>query len=270
MWLKFKFGIFSIIFLSTLVFLTGCLEEPTIAPAKRPFSDMRVINLSNSSNQIFIDDNQPDGSLNDVTVPFTTVYFDINSGKRRFVIKDVNQDTIFNNNVEIISFEREIVVFAGTYDPLSDNDSFSNMKVSEGEVYFNAMPDPGKIHVIATNSFPGYYIGGAEVNPAKLTLRAIHWPDPDSTELFDTTTYISNDDDPLQFGDFFNIRNIDPGSYKFLFLTRNAADNADSLVVSDSSFFSADKRHYLFVYGNPDVYSVFRDEVESLPIRSIN
>ena len=55
----------------------------------------------------------------------------------------------------------------------------------------------------------------------------------------------------------------------FLFLTRNAADKADSLIVADSAFFSADKRYYLFVYGNPDVFSVYRNEVESLPIRSI-
>lgn len=269
MWLKFKLGIFGIVFLSTLVFLTGCLEEPPIAPARRPYSVIRVVNLSNSSQQIFIDSKQPGDSLNNVAVPFTTVYFDMNSGKRRFVVKDANQDTIFNNNIEIISYEREIVIFGGSYNDVSENNTFSSMKISEGEIYFNAMPDPGKLHVIVANAFPGYYNGGTEVNPVNLTLRAVYWPDPDSTALFDTTTFISNDDEPLKFGLSFNIGNIEPGSYKFLFLTRNAADKADSLIVADSAFFSADKRYYLFVYGNPDVFSVYRNEVESLPIRSI-
>ncbi len=264
MWLKFKLGIFGIIFLSIMVSLTGCVEEPPIAPARRPYSVTRVVNLSNSSQKIFIDDKQPDGSLDNVGIPFTTTYFDLNSGKRRFVVKDANQDTIFNNNVEIISFEREIIIFGGSYSDISENNTFSNMKISEGEIYFNAMPDPGKIHVIVANAFPGYYIGGAEVNPANLTLRAVYWPDPDSTALFDTLTFISNDDDPLKFGNSFNIGNIDPGSYKFLFM-----NDADSLFVADSSFFAADKRYYLFVYGNPDVYSVYRNEFESLPIRSI-
>jgi len=134
MWLKLQLGTFSVIFLTALVFLTSCLEEPIIAPARRPYSVMRVINLSNSSSQIFIDNNQPDGSLGNVINPLATAYFDMNSGARRFVVKDANQDTIFNNNIEIISYERETVVFAGTYDNISENSSYSNMKLSEGEI----------------------------------------------------------------------------------------------------------------------------------------
>lgn len=269
MWLKFKLGIFGIIFLSTVALLTGCLEEPTIAPARRPYSVMRVVNLSNSSNQIYIDGEQPDGSLNDVLLPSTTVYFDMNSGARTMVVKDANADTIFNNNIDIISYEREILVYSGTYDIIEDNNSFSNMKVPEGEIYFNVNPDAGKLDFIISNSFPGYFVGGAEVNPAKFTLKAVYWPDPDSTELFDTTTYISSDDDPLEFGNTFNIKNTDPGIYKFLFSVRTFVTNVDSLVLTDSSFYSSDKRNYLFVYGNPDVFAVYRDEFESLPIRSI-
>ena len=265
MWLKFKLGIFGIIFLSTLVFLTGCLEEPTIAPAKRPYSVMRVVNLSNSSKQIFIDSKQPDGSLNNVILPSTTVYFDMNSGKRRFVVKDANQDTIFNNNVEIISYEREIVIFGGSYSDVSENNTFSSMKVSEGEIYFNAMPDPGKVHIILANAFPGYYSESVEIKPVNFAVFAAYWPDPaDSSASFDTT-YISYTADPLKFGFSFAIGNADPGSYKFTFM--NEADS--SFVLADSSYFSADKRYYLFIYGNPDEFSVYRNEVESLPIRSI-
>ncbi|MCJ7554711.1 MAG: hypothetical protein MUO34_12610 [Ignavibacteriaceae bacterium] len=265
--LKLKFGIFGIIFLSTLVFLSGCLEEPTIAPAKRPYSVMKVINLSNSSNKIFIDGEQVDDIIN---VPFTTVYFDINSGARRFVILDANQDTIFNNNIEIISFEREIVIFGGTYDDVSENSTFSNMKISEGEIYFNAMPDPGQVHITLANAFPGYYSGGAEVNPVNFAVRAVYWPNPDSTAIFDTLTYIllipgTDDAEHLKFGIPFTIRNADPGSYKFLFT--NAADS--SFVVADSAYYTADRRYYLYPYGNPDVFSIYRNEVESLPIRSI-
>ena len=277
MWLKFKLGIFGIIFLSTVALLTGCLEEPTIAPARRAYSVMRVVNLSNSSNQIYIDGEQPDGSLNDVLLPSTTVYFDMNSGARTMVVKDANADTIFNNNIDIISYEREIIVYSGTYDADDENNSFSNMKVSEGEVYFNANPDAGKLDFIVSNSFPGYYVGGVEVNPAKFTLKAVYWQNPDSTELFDTLTFIAppsnpaspDDDDPLEYGDFINITDADPGIYKFLFSVRNAAANGDSLVVTDSSFYSSDKRNYLFVYGNPDVFAVYWDEFENLPIRSI-
>jgi len=265
MWLKFKFGIIILIIFSTMLFLNSCLEEPTIAPTKRPYSVTRVINLSNSSSQIFIDSNQPDGSLNSVTVPLTTAYFDINSGKRRFVIKNSDQDTIFNANIEIISYEREIVVFAGTYSDVSENNTLSSMKISEGEIYFNAMPDPGKAHIIFANAFPGYYATGVEKKPINLALFGTHWSNPDSAAKFDTTTYISADGELLKFGITFNILNVDPGSYKFEFLN---ADN-DSVAIADSSYYEANKRYYLFVYGNPDVLSVYRNEVESLPIRSI-
>ncbi len=265
MWLKFKFGIFTLILLSTILFLNSCLEEPTIAPARRPYSVMRVVNLSSSSSQISIDNNQPDGSLNNVTIPSTTVYFDMNSGKRKFVIKDANQDTIFNADIEIISYEREIVVFGGTYSNILENNTFASMKISEGEIYFNAMPDPGKAHIIVANAFPGFYSGSVEANPVNLALFGTHWSNPDSAAVFDTTAYIAYADDLLKFGISYNILNVDPGSYKFRFM--NAADS--SLAIADSSFYEANKRYYLFVYGNPDVLSVYRNEVESLPIRSI-
>jgi hypothetical protein len=273
MWLKFKLGIFGIIFLSTVALLTGCLEEPTIAPARRPYSVMRVVNLSNSSDQIYIDGEQPDPSLSDAVLPSTSLYFDMNSGARAMVVKDANADTIFNNNIDIISYEREIIVYSGTYDIIEDNNSFSNMKVSEGEIYFNTNPDAGKLDFIISNSFPGYYVDGADVNPAKFSLKAVYWPDPDSAEVFDTTTYISGDptvgDDLLEFGVTYNIGNTDPGIYKFLFSVRNFAATGDSLVIADSSFYSSDRRNYLFVYGNPDVFAIYRDEFESFPIRSI-
>ena len=132
------------------------------------------------------------------------------------------------------------------------------------------MPDAGLLDVVVTNAFPGYYDEGTAVNPANLTVRAVYWSDPDSAELVDTLTFVSNDDGPLAFGDNTNTGNIDPGSYEFLFFTRNADDNADSLVVAaDSAFYSADMRYYLFVYGNPDVFSVYKNEVASLPVRSI-
>ncbi|MDO8549418.1 MAG: hypothetical protein Q7S39_04595 [Ignavibacteria bacterium] len=262
--IKYKIKLFLLLVLPLLI-LNSCLEEPTIAPARRPYSVMRVVNLSNSSSQIFIDNNQPDGSLNNVTIPSTTVYFDINSGKRKFVIKDANQETIFNADIEIISYEREIVVFGGTYSNILENNTFSSMKISEGEIYFNAMPDPGKAHIIVANAFPGYYNGGVEVNPVNLTLFGTHWLDPNSVAVFDTATYIAPGDELLKFGLSFNILNVDPGSYKFDFLN----SDQDSMIVSDSSYYAADKRYYLFVYGNPDVLSVYRNEVESLPIRSI-
>src|SRR3972149_180346 len=224
MWLKFKFGIIILIIFSTMLFLNSCLEEPTIAPTKRPYSVTRVINLSNSSSQIFIDSNQPDGSLNSVTVPSTTAYFDINSGKRRFIIKNSDQDTIFNANIEIISYEREIVVFAGTYSDVSENNTLSSMKISEGEIYFNAMPDPGKVHIILANAFPGYYSESVEIKPVNFAVFAAYCPDPaDSSASFDTT-YISYTADPLKFGFSFAIGNADPGSYKFSFM--NEADSS--------------------------------------------
>ncbi|MCK5088275.1 MAG: hypothetical protein KAQ90_12175 [Melioribacteraceae bacterium] len=270
MWLKIKLGIFCIVFLSSLILLTGCVEEPTIAPARRTYSVMRVVNLSNSSAQIYIDDNQPDGSLINVILPSTTAYFDICSGARRFVVLDTNLDTIFNNNIELISYEREIISFTGSYNDVSENNTFTNMKVPEGEIYFNVMPDAGQLGVVITNAFPGYYNEGTAVDPANLTVRAVYWSDPDSAELVDTLTFVSNDDGPLQFGDNTTIGNIDPGSYEFLFLTRNVADDADSLVVAaDSAYYSADMRYYLFVYGNLDVFSVYKNEVASLPVRSI-
>ncbi len=231
MWLKLQLGTFSVIFLTALVFLTSCLEEPIIAPARRPYSVMRVINLSNSSNQIFIDNNQPDGSLGNVINPLATAYFDMNSGARRFVVKDANQDTIFNNNIEIISYERETIVFAGTYDNISENSSYSNMKISEGEIYINANPDADRFHLIVSNAFPGYY-SGVEVNPVNFALSATYWPDEDTTISVDTL-YIDPDDvdaELLKFGISFGIGNALPGTYKFEFLNATA----DSVIATDT------------------------------------
>jgi len=263
MWLKLKFGIFSLILFSIMIFLNSCLEEPTIAPERRPYSVTRVVNLSNSSSQIFIDNAQPDGSLNNVTVPSTTGYFDMNSGKRKFVIRDVNQETIFDADIEIISYEREIIVFGGTYSNIQENNTFSSMKVSEGEIYFNAMPDPGKAHIIVANAFPGFYSGSVEANPVNLALFSTYWSNPDAASI--DSQFVSYAGDLIKFGISHSILNIDPGTYKFQFM--NAADS--TMAVADSSFYEANKRYYLFVYGNPDVLSIYRNEIESLPIRSI-
>jgi len=271
MWLKIKFGLFSLILLTVMLFLSGCLEEPTIPPARDPYSVLRVVNLSNSASQIFIDNGQPVGSLNSVTVPFTTNYFDINAGKRTFIVKDAGQNTIFDAGIDVISYNREVIVFAGTYSNVLENNTFSSMKVSEGEIYVEAMPEAGKTHIVIANAFPGYYTSQDTINPISFALFGTYWSGAEGIDTgavapgFRDSAIVDYDDDLLKFGITYNIINTDPGSYKFDFMNATG----ETLSIADFSYYEAGKKYYLFVYGNPDVLSIYRNEYDNLPIRSI-
>jgi hypothetical protein len=249
--LKFKKSILGITLLLLIPFvLSNCVEEPTIDPVKRPFSEIRVVNLSHNVNnmKITIDGQQPIAALSALQQASTTSYFDVNSGKRRFVVTNEAGETLFNKEIEIISFERATICFAGFHSTDELENTFTFFTIEEGEVYVSSAPKAGKMNIYLVH-------GSADVDTSAARTYSVRYNYTPSGQTF--TTLTGN----LTFGNYRSLGEFDPGEY-----TIRLVAPSDSL--SYTSSYDAGMRYYLFVYGDPNNPQIFRNDVVPQPIRS--
>lgn len=249
--LKFKKSILSITLLLLIPFvLSNCVEEPTIEPVKRPFSEIRIVNLSHNVNnmKITIDGKQPVAALAALPLASTTNYFDVNSGKRRFLVTNEAGETLFNKEIEIISFERITICFAGFFSTDELENTFTFFSIEEGEVYVSSAPKAGKTNIYMVH-------GSADVGTSAARTYTLRYNYAPSGQTF--TTMTGN----LTFGNYRSLGNVDPGEYTIRFV-------AESDSVSFTSNFDAGMRYYLFLYGDPSNPQVFKNDVVPQPIRS--
>ncbi len=245
------------IFISFLVIINGCVDEPFIEPVKAPYSVVRVVNnTANVSNvSITIDGAQPVAELANLGPNAVSAYFDLKSGKRTFLVKNVaTGDIMFNKQIEIHSFERTTVIFAGNFSTVDTLRTFSAFTFDEGEVYVSGAPNDGRAHV--------YLIHSSAASPThsakKLSFSAKYNTASDTT--YKDTVYLSTAS--LDFSGIKSVTNVYPGNYIF------SAISATSDVVAYTTDVSAGKRYYLFVVGEPNNMQIVKNEILPLPVRS--
>lgn len=254
--LKLKAGILSLALLMFSFVISSCVEEPTIDPVTKPFSVARVVNLSSNvlTMRITIDDVP---TLDGLTSPSASDYFDIQSGKRRFKVYNAAGDLLFNKEIEIISFDRTTIVFTGTYSTNELENTFYNFEVPEGEVYVSSQPEAGKAHLYFVHASTAF----DTLNSIDYNLALNYLPTGDSVSV-DTALV-----DGLKLGEIESMGNVVPGAYLNIIsvLAASPVQYNDTL---NLGLINAGFRYYIFLYGKPNDLSYFKNEVVPPPIRS--
>lgn len=235
--------------------LYSCVEEPTIAPVGTVYSVVKISNMSNNVDviNVTIDGKQVASSL---AKGETTNYFDSEAGKLNFKVTDASGTEIYSKTIDINTWERTNVIFAGDY--LSDQllSTFTNFEINEGEVYVSSKPAPDSLNIhfihasndVDTFKTKSYNIFAKLVSPDTL----IEYPSSGSNPL------------PLKFSGSYSVSNAAPGEYTFYFVD----DAEEDTVVAGPYNLAANLGYYLYLYGNPNNVQYTLKEVVPPPIRS--
>ncbi len=244
------------LFIGLLIY--GCVEEPTIAPVKPVYSVIRVVNISDNVDNLSvrIDDEQ---LVSNLGIASASDYKDIGAGKRNFKIFNGNGDLVYQKTIEITSWERSTLVFAGFYSADELQSTFNHFMVDDGLIYASSAPKADSLNIYFVN-------GAADID----TLRA---------QSFNiSATYITTSGDtaaenyatsaggtiPLAYGNAYSVGSAAPGDYTFNFAASDTAYHSTSFQTQ----LSAGYRYYIFMYGMPNNLQIFANEVTPPPIRS--
>lgn len=251
--------IFSILILIGFI-LVGCFEEPVMEPVKRPYSSVRVGNLS--FNQPGFTGNIDqfnvyiDGELKgSVSINQFTNYFDLPSGKRLFTLL-AGTDTIYKGSININSYEEMSIVFDGVYAPAVDTlMSFAPYSITDGYVYAPDAPKAGKALVYTTNAAPNT----STENQIKYSLAFV-------SSTVDTTRR-----NLFEYNQTYGLE-LPPGDYT-VWVMKDTTSNplaikpAYDTLANFNETFSAGLRENLFITGNPGSPVVLKDTQTPLPVR---
>lgn len=260
-------AIFSLIFLLGFFFL-GCFEEPTMEPVKRPYSSVRVGNFSynrpgfsgNLDQLALFIDGESKGTIG---INQLTGYFDLASGKRRFVLLS-GVDTVYKGDIAINSYEEMSVIFDGVYAPAIDTlMSFAPYSLSDGYVYTPDAPKAGNVFIFTTNVAPNT----DSVNQLKYSLSFV------STAINPNTGKSLVDTTQRNLYDYNNTYGIElpGGEYKVAVMEDKSealavTPNFDTLATFMASF-GTGLRENIFLTGEPNKPVAVKDSQTPLPVR---
>jgi hypothetical protein len=234
--------------------LYSCVEEPTIAPVGPVYSVIKIANMSNNVDviNVSIDGKQVASSLGRGE---TTNFFDSDAGKLNFTVTNSAGDKIYEKTIDINTWERTQVIFAGDYvsDPLLS--TFADFEIPEGEIYVSSKP--------AADSLNIYFVHASNdvdtVKAKSYNISAKLLPKDSIIE------YESKDGSilPLKFTGTYSAGNQAPGEYTFYFI-----DADEDTVTTGPYNLAANMRYYMYLYGNPSNVQFTLKEVVPPPIRS--
>lgn len=260
-----------VLFLVSFLVLSSfyaCLEEPTIAPSKVPFSVVRIGNLTTNLDEInvSIDGEFTVPALQNLQKNSFTDYFDLVAGRRFIVISDPQTgDTLWEKNVEAISYEEQTMFYSGHYSSSIDTSTVSWISSSDAFTYLSKDPPAGEVSFHFVHAFGDSYktvtdsLGNVSVvqdssRVVNIWATFLHEVGPDTIDVIF---------EGVVFGDVMKI-NLREGPWKFEFKRQ---DNLD-LVASYEGVFTAGMWTWLYVTGAPSNAEVQRQDNEPLPPRS--
>ena len=254
-------SIFVILILAGFIF-TSCYEEPIIEPVVRPYSSVRVGNFSYNQSGFSGNIDQfnvyIDGVLKGaVNVNTFTGYFDLVSGKRRFVLTS-GTDTIYNSDINIASYEEISVLFDGVYAPSVDTlMSFASYPISDGVVYILEAPEPGFANVVVSN-----------LSPDTETENKIKYSLAFNSTNFDTTV----GGNVFEYNKSVGV-SIPAGDYTIsvmndvTLIPNPVAPDYDTIAVFNNITFTAGMKENLFITGDPLSPDLIKDPQTPLAVR---
>jgi len=229
----------------------SCLDEPIIDPPSRPFSVIRVGNLSANVNSlsIFIDGQQPISQLNTVLNREATPFFDVTAGKRRFTVINSSNDTLYNKQIEITAYSELSIFFIGDYSSVDTLNNFKDFLYPEGLTYFDESPVSNRANLT--------FINIVTVGLDPLT-------DVPNLDVFDNT----NGKDSIVVENLigfemtaFNDASVGGRKFEFKRYYTNTVVGSDSINVASG------KRYLVFLSGNAISPAVSYFSSDPLPVR---
>lgn len=257
-----------VLFLMSLLVLGiffACMEEPTIAPSIVPFSVVRIGNLTTNMDAISvsIDGEFPVPELQNLKKNTFTEYFDLVAGKRNFVILDPQTgDTLWQKQVEALSFEEQTMFYSGFYHPSIDTSTVSWVSHSDAFTYLSKDPPAGFLNVYFVHS------AGDAFKTINDTVRT------DSTRIIDiesTLRVIDGSDtsfvnetitEEMLFGDVA-LAQLAEGHYKFDVIRTDTRE----LLLSYENDYTAGKWTWNYITGAPSNLEIVLEEKDPLPAR---
>jgi len=249
------------VFILSLFLINSCVEEPTIAPVKTPFTMVRFGNMVSNVENV---DVLVDGTVmaTDLGQDQFTDFVQITSGKRAFVLRNSATDEImFQKNVDATSYDEVSFYFAGYYSASIDTNAMGLFSYFEGATYHLDQPSDGKAQI--------YFIHGSGDTPTDSTRKLDVWAEytaPGDTMAIDTllTPQIYCEGPApcgdltvgsklssvfLEYGDVFGVSQ-DPGNFDFRFtLVDLDGDETDSVMATISLNVSEGTRNYIYLSG---------------------
>ena len=244
---KNKSSIFALLVL--LGFLVGsCIDEPTIAPVKIPYTSLRIGNLTNSVANIDVSIIYDSG---DVTMATNlaqgdfTAFQDVTSGQKKIRVVDSATDSVlYEKAVGIQSYAEQSTFF------YTDNaGEIVQESRFEGHVY--------TLNTVTGDSaqlFIFYGLSNVGTDTARaITVEAVQLVD-DTTQTLQATILPDPDNRALGQG-------LPAGNYSIPFI-----HTADTVIVWEKTL-QAQMRYYVYLSGPPTAIQVAEDEMSPLPVR---
>jgi hypothetical protein len=232
--------------------LFSCVEEPTIAPVKLPFSVIRIGNLTANieSFNMYIDGELVTPSPN--RKKFTD-YFDLVSGDRQIVLLDVaTGDTIFNYLAQIGAYKELSIFFGGFYTDTVDY-SFKYLVKTEGTTYIDESPVSDSLFLYVINA-----CGKTPLNEETLVNITAYWTIQEDTTFRDTSAVVNGDSLSYK-GSCGKV--MSAGSYEFVITVLGDSIAAYKGELENGTF------SYLYLTGDPLSPEVTFEKKMPLPVR---
>jgi hypothetical protein len=191
-----------------------------------------------------IDGKTPSSSLSSLALAQPTGYFNVESGKDTFLVKDNSGNEVFNGTADINAYERYTVVFSGTFTNDANN-NFGVFLVDEAELYVSVAPKADSVGILFIDA-------AGDVD----TIASKNYNIVGHTPTHDTTYTALTGPVSLGYQGIYSVPEAEPGANSFDFMPIDS-----SATVSTPTYnFTAGNRYYIFLYGNPNNLQIFKDE----------
>ncbi|MCF8355730.1 MAG: hypothetical protein K9H48_14860 [Melioribacteraceae bacterium] len=254
--MRFKLQKDYIIILLLLISSIGfysCVNEPTIEHVTRPFTMLRMGNfVINSDLTVQIDDSAPR------TLARNTVMsaFEVKSGARNLLVKDVSGNVIYNRSFDALSYDETTLFFGGWASPVDTVTTFGLNSYSDGWTYLNDYTPPKDSGGVFVYNF----FADTPTDTAFTIDVTFHEPDSlqDTIKMVNEIDFLERDNVQLAAGNYQMVINevIDDGStttYKLIGIH-------DITVVEG-------KRMYISIVGTKSSYDIVTKGINPLPSR---
>ena len=230
--------------------LVGCVDEPTIEPAPLPYSTVRVGNFADNVDALQVTiDGDKSYTINKGEV---TDYFDLTSGKRRFVVVNTaNAAKLVDADIDVTAYEELNILFTGYSAPGDDlNNTFSNYNFTEGFVYlFEGPDDPNRVWVRLFNFISD--------TPQSLS--------PDiQIEAYSVTGDSSNTTTAVAFNEHAGL-SLEQGEKNFFVLNEDGTDTLGTLM---GQTVSTGLDYFIFITGPDSIPTFYLNQRTPLAVRS--
>ncbi|MCK9210143.1 MAG: hypothetical protein M0P61_04820 [Ignavibacteriaceae bacterium] len=257
MWSKF-FRI-PVLLLFLAITFYGCVEEPTIDPVKRPYTLLRVANFSYNVDTLIVSIDPGEVNAKVFTLyknQLPTQYFEIESGKRNFLVKNPVGDTLYNEKISIGSYEELSLSFTGYSKPHDDLlNTFSYSQYTNGAVYLYEGMGKDTTLIQCANFAPD--------TPSDSSIKyRVLITDSISKKVVKEVT-------ELAYNSFTGSALPGNKTYKISYAKLLNAVTGSYLIYGDTTYtFDTGFQYFVYGIGNPKKPSFVIEKITPLPIRS--